>query len=104
MLKKVAEIKITENPYDVKFILRQIAKEKFPELYHKRVKTPGIPNTVGKILFGVPDFAGVYRQRVYEDKVEIFLEIYRLKMIVDAKTILDIEDLLLKTVREVNNR
>lgn len=88
------------NPQELlKFHLRRIAKRN--PLYFKEVENPYCPeaNTVGRILFGIPSFAGLYAQRIKGDKVEVGIEEVRSRLFPE-EVIEKVRKLLEESVRE----
>ncbi|ADU97729.1 hypothetical protein Theam_1773 (plasmid) [Thermovibrio ammonificans HB-1] len=78
-LVEVAKVKVLKgDPFELKFAIRTVAREN--SLYHQPVELviggrpvslPNAPKTLGQWLFGLPDYAGHYRQRVEGDEVVI---------------------------------
>ncbi len=97
-LVEVAKVKVLKgDPFDLKFAVRTVAREN--PLYLKPVELvvhgrpihlPEGPKTLGQWLFGLPNYAGHYRQKVEGDEVAVL-----------APDLPEVKELLLGALRKL---
>ena len=104
LLELVAKVKVDVLPQNLKFLLRATAKSKFPDLYFSPTHPliPNAPQTIGRALFGIPGFAGLYRQKnISVKEVEIYIEGSRGRMIYAPNDLEKTKELLIKALKEL---
>ena len=104
LLELVAKVKVDVLPQNLKFLLRAMTKSKFPDIYFSPTHPliPNAPDTIGRALFGTPNFAGVFKQKILTDEEsKIYIESRRARTIYAPGDIEKIKELLKKGLKEL---
>lgn len=75
VLKKAFLVEFHENPYELKYSIRNIARQELTDLYfepvniHAQIETEVPVDNFGKWLFGVKGFKGHYEQQIVDNNL-----------------------------------